>query len=103
MCRFCLASYMTLPFRAANLENGLIPTIERGIAATNRIGLLGASVTQHPEFPELIKWLLHPQRSHIRLSIASVRTNTVTPDLAAALASHGTKSLTVAIGSLKLA
>lgn len=46
MCRFCLASYLTLPFRAAPLEGSLIPTLERGLQVTDRIGLLGASVTQ---------------------------------------------------------
>lgn len=40
-CRFCLASYLTLPFRAAPLEGSLIPTIERGLSVTDRIGLLG--------------------------------------------------------------
>ncbi len=28
MCRFCLASYLTLPFRTASLES-LIPAIEK--------------------------------------------------------------------------
>ena len=28
MCRFCLASYLTLPFRAAPLEGSLIPSLE---------------------------------------------------------------------------
>lgn len=46
MCRFCLASYLSLPFRAAALNDSLIPSIKRGLEATNRIGLLGASVTQ---------------------------------------------------------
>ena len=34
MCRFCLASYLTLPFRAAPLEGSLIPSLEvgRGLA-----------------------------------------------------------------------
>ena len=27
-CRFCLASYLTLPFRPAPLEGSLIPTLE---------------------------------------------------------------------------
>lgn len=99
MCRFCLASYLTLPFRAAPLEGSLIPSLERGLAVTDRLGLLGASVTQHPEFPELLTWLTRPEREHVRLSIASVRTNTVTPQLAAALSSRGTRSLTVAVES----
>lgn len=99
MCRFCLASYLTLPFRSAPLEGSLIPIIEQGLQYTDRIGLLGASVTQHPEFDALLDWLMQPERSHVRLSIASVRTNTVTPQLSAALSSRGTKSLTIAVES----
>ena len=99
MCRFCMASYLTLPFRHAPLEGSLIPTIERGLEVTDRLGLLGASVTQHPEFDDLLKWLMRPERDHVRLSIASVRTNTVTPELTAALSARGTKSLTVAVES----
>ncbi|NES94454.1 MAG: radical SAM protein [Desertifilum sp. SIO1I2] len=99
MCRFCLASYLTLPFRTASLEGSLIPAIERGLSVTNRIGLLGASVTQHPEFEELLDYLSQPQYKEVRLSVASVRTNTVTPKLAATLASRDTHSLTIAVES----
>jgi radical SAM superfamily enzyme YgiQ (UPF0313 family) len=99
MCRFCLASYLTLPFRTASLENSLIPAIERGLAVTERIGLLGASVTQHPEFEALLDYLSKPQFDRVRLSIASVRTNTVTVKLAQTLAKRDTRSLTIAVES----
>eukprot|EP00850_Spirogloea_muscicola_P023895 SM000402S15223 [mRNA] locus=s402:4965:9120:+ [translate_table: standard] len=99
MCRFCLASYVTLPFRSASVQDSLLPSIEEGMQLTDRIGLLGASVTQHPHFDELLDFMLRPALEHIRLSIASVRTNTVTEKLAAALAKRGTKSLTVAVES----
>lgn len=99
MCRFCLASYLTLPFRTASLEGSLIPAIERGLSVTNRIGLLGASVTQHPEFETLLDYLSQPQHQEVRLSVASVRTNTVTPKLAATLSSRDTHSITVAVES----
>lgn len=62
--------------------------MQRGLAVTDRLGLLGASVTQHPDFEQLLAWLMEPERAHVRLSIASVRTNTVTPALAAALSSR---------------
>ena len=97
MCRFCLASYLTLPFRTASLEGSLIPAIEQGLAVTNRLGLLGASVTQHPEFEELLKYISQPKYDHVRLSIASVRTNTVTVQLAETLAKRDTRSLTIAV------
>ncbi|MBD1923260.1 radical SAM protein [Microcoleus sp. FACHB-831] len=99
MCRFCLASYLTLPFRTASLETSLIPAIDRGLAVTNRLGLLGASVTQHPEFEALLDYLSKPQYDDVRLSIASVRTNTVTVKLAEILAKRDTRSLTIAVES----
>jgi len=99
MCRFCLASYLTLPFRTASLQTSLIPAIERGLQVTNRLGLLGASVTQHPEFAALLDYINQPKYDDVRLSIASVRTNTVTEKLAQTLAKRETKSLTIAIES----
>jgi radical SAM superfamily enzyme YgiQ (UPF0313 family) len=99
MCRFCLASYLTLPFRTASLEKSLIPAIEQGLQVTNRLGLLGASVTQHPEFIELLDYISQPKYDDVRLSIASVRTNTVTVQLAQTLAKRDTRSLTIAVES----
>ena len=99
MCRFCLASYLTLPFRTASLEESLMPAIERGLAVTNRLGLLGASVTQHPEFEELLNYLSQPKYDDVRLSISSVRTNTVTVKLAETLAKRDTRSITIAVES----
>jgi len=99
LCRFCLASYLTLPFRTANLDDSLIPAIDRGLQATNRLGLLGASVTQHPEFDRLLDRLSHSDYEKVRLSVASVRTNTVTEKFARVLASRDCKSITVAVES----
>ena len=99
MCRFCLASYLTLPFRTASLENSLISGIERGLTVTNRLGLLGASVTQHPEFIELLDYISQPKYDNVRLSVASVRTNTVTVKLVETLVKRDTKSLTIAVES----
>ncbi len=99
MCRFCLASYLTLPFRTASLEGSLIPAIERGLQVTKRLGLLGASVTQHPEFETLLDYISQPKYDDVRVSIASVRTNTVTVQLAATLTKRDTRSLTIAVES----
>jgi radical SAM superfamily enzyme YgiQ (UPF0313 family) len=99
MCRFCLASYLTLPFRTASLEGSLIPAIDRGLAVTNRLGLLGASVTQHPEFEVLLDHLNQPKYDGVRLSLSSVRTNTVTVKLAEILTKRDSKSITIAVES----
>jgi radical SAM superfamily enzyme YgiQ (UPF0313 family) len=99
LCRFCLASYLTLPFRTPSVEASLIPAIEQGLQVTRRIGLLGASVTQHPEFEDLLHYFTRSSCDDVRLSIASVRTNTVTEKLAQTLATHDTRSITIAIES----
>ncbi|MDX2098966.1 MAG: radical SAM protein [Leptolyngbyaceae cyanobacterium bins.59] len=99
MCRFCLASYLTLPFRTASVDTSLIPAIDRGLAVTNRLGLLGASVTQHPEFEALLDRLNQPQYDEVRLSLSSVRTNTLTEKLARTLVQHGSQSATIAVES----
>lgn len=99
LCRFCLASYLTLPFRSASLDDGLIPAVEKGLTATRRLGLLGASVTQHPQFSDLLHWLAGDRFDDIRLSVSSVRAATVTPELTGILARRGAKSLTIAIES----
>jgi len=99
MCRFCLASYLTLPFRTPSLEASLIPSIDRGLQVTDRLGLLGASVTQHPEFEALLDHLNRPQYDDVRVTVASVRTNTITEKLAQTLVKHDTKSVTIAVES----
>lgn len=99
LCRFCLASYLTLPFRTPSLDDGLIPAVEKGMQATRRLGLLGASVTQHPQFNDLLRWLNSEQFNDVRVSVSSVRAATVTPELASALSNRGSKSLTIAIES----
>ena len=99
LCRFCLASYLTLPFRSASLDDGLIPAVEKGLGATQRLGLLGASVTQHPQFDDLLGWLDQDRFEGVRLSVSSVRAATVTPELGRILAKRGSKSLTIAIES----
>ncbi|MDP4707258.1 MAG: B12-binding domain-containing radical SAM protein, partial [Cyanobium sp. MAG_237] len=99
LCRFCLASYLTLPFRTPSLEDGLIPAVEKGLVATQRLGLLGASVTQHPQFADLLAWLDQDRFEGTRVSVSSVRAATVTAELGRILAKRGSKSLTIAIES----
>lgn len=98
-CAFCLASYVTLPFRAAPVEEHLLPVIDRAMTATNRIGILGASVTQHPQFEDFLLAFRDKKYDDVRLSISSMRTNTVTEELARTLAAHDSKSITIAVES----
>lgn len=95
-CRFCLASFLTRPFRAANVD-ALIDAIELGLKHTSKIGLLGPSVTEHPKFNEIAGRLRG--RKDLSLSIASVRADTLTDEILSTLASLGQKSVTIAIES----
>lgn len=100
-CRFCLASYLTRPFRATSVDT-LMDKIDLALAHTNKIGLLGPSVTEHPQFEELaLRLQANPD---IDLSIASVRADTLTETVLATLKKLGQRSVTIAIesGSEKL-
>lgn len=102
LCRFCLASYGSLPFRTPDIKESLIPIIDFGLKHTNKIGLLGASVTQHPQFEGLLNYLL--TKNNIQVQIASVRADTISTNLAEGLYKLGTKSITIAVetGSQRL-
>ncbi|MBI3590834.1 MAG: radical SAM protein [Candidatus Melainabacteria bacterium] len=100
LCRFCLASYGSLPFRTPDVKKSLIPAIDLGLKHTNKIGLLGASVTQHPQFEELIDYLLirnSEVTSPLQVQIASVRADTISKNIAEGLYKLGSKSLTMAV------
>jgi radical SAM superfamily enzyme YgiQ (UPF0313 family) len=98
MCKFCLASWLTLPFRAPDLEGDLIPKVKEILKYTKNLGLLGASVTQHPEFIDLLKFIAG-QAEKINLQIASVRAGTVTQELCELLVKCGVQNLTIAVES----
>lgn len=109
LCRFCLASYNSLPFRTPDIKDSLIPIVDFGLKHTNKIGLLGASVTQHPQFEELLEYLLSKSieichGKSLQVQIASVRADSVTKKTADGLLKLGSKSLTMAVetGSQRL-
>ena len=95
-CRFCLASYLTRPFRGANVDT-LMDKIELGLKHTKKIGLLGPSVTEHPQFSDLAERLLH--RGNLEISVASIRVDTIDPLILKMLVSLGQKSVTIALES----
>lgn len=95
-CRFCLASYLTRPFRAAD-PAALIEKIDLGRKHTRKIGLLGPSVTEHPQFDRIAGELL--KRPDVDISIASIRADTIDPVVLEMLVALGQKSVTIALES----
>lgn len=97
-CRFCLASYLTRPFRSANVDT-LMSKIDLGLQYTRKIGLLGPSVTEHPRFAEIAERLLARGHDDMDLSIASIRMDTLDPLVLEMLVKLGQKSVTIALES----
>ena len=61
----------------------IIDAIELGLKNTNKIALLGAQISAHPEFNNIMKYLKDKMDSgiEIELGISSLRTDSVTPEL----------------------
>lgn len=100
-CRFCLASFLTRPFRPAKVD-AIMAAIDLGLKHTKKIGILGPSVTEHPHFDQIADALM--ERSDIDISIASIRADTISASTLNMLRKLGQKSVTIAIesGSEKL-
>jgi radical SAM superfamily enzyme YgiQ (UPF0313 family) len=113
-CRFCLASYSMLPpvelqkamgqklpaARGGALQK-VIDRIEAGLPHTDKIGLLGALISDHPDFPALCDYLSAQidARPGLTVSSSSLRVDTLTEQIAEMFRKGGQKQLTLAIES----
>jgi radical SAM superfamily enzyme YgiQ (UPF0313 family) len=95
-CRFCLASYLTRPFRTAPVDT-ILDRVDLARQFTNKIGLMGPSITEHPDFDLVLDGLL--LREGLTVSVASVRADTLNADLVTKLSRLGQKSVTIALES----
>ena len=97
-CGFCLASYINLPIRFAPCQD-LISIIDKGLNYTNKIALLGAQVTAHPQFIDLCKHIDNRINSgeNIQMSVSSLRVDAFKEEIVSTLVKAGQKNLTLAI------
>ena len=97
-CAFCTASYSNLPYRYYEYEK-IIECIELGLKYTNKIALLGAQISAHPQFPDIMKYIYDKisNGNNIELGISSLRTDAITDDVIKTLVSGGQKNTTIAI------
>ena len=91
-CRFCLAGFQFRPFRFRPLES-LLKQVNNGLKYTNKIGLLAAAVSDHPEIGELA-YTLH--RMDVELSVSSLRFRPFSQAVLKALAKSGAQTITLA-------
>ena len=97
-CAFCTASYTNLPFRYYEY-NKIIEAIELGLKHTNKIALLGAQISAHPNFKDIMNYLKNKidNGQNIELGISSLRTDAITPEVIQTLTAGGQKHSTIAI------
>jgi len=91
-CSFCIASHAYRPARWRDTE-ALLPAIERGLQYRKRVGLIGASVTDHPQIVPLCEEIL---RRGGQPSPASMRADMLTDELLTLLAAGGVQTITLA-------
>lgn len=97
-CGFCLASYLNLPFRFTKYDD-LIKLIDKSLKMTNKIALLGAQISAHPQFEKICKYIYDKisNGEKIKMSVSSLRVDAVTSDVIKTLVAAGEKSFTLAI------
>ncbi len=91
-CRFCSAGYVYRPprFRPVSL---LAECAETGVSQTDRIGLVGAAVSDLPNIGTLCAQI---QPEENRISFSSLRADALTPELVSVLRQSRVKTATIA-------
>ena len=97
-CAFCTASYLNLPFRYYEYSK-IIETIDLGLKYTNKVALLGAQISAHPAFKDIMLYLESKidAGQQLELGISSLRVDAVTPEMIKILVKGGQKHSTIAI------
>jgi radical SAM superfamily enzyme YgiQ (UPF0313 family) len=91
-CRFCLEGQIYRPVRHRSLET-LRETVREIKKDSNRVGLVGACVSDYPWIGGLMKVL---EEEGLEVSISSIRADSLTEDLVSSLRRGGHRTLTVA-------
>jgi len=99
-CRFCSAGFIYRPPRFRPIA-GLKQAMQQGARLTDRIGLVGAAVSDLPELEELCREF---NDRNIRISFSSLRADRLTPELLATLKKSNVKTATIApeVGSERM-
>ncbi len=91
-CRFCSAGFIYRPPRFQPVEI-LAEAITRGLERADRIGLVGAAVSDHPGIGELCARFAGEK---VAFSFSSLRADALSPELIEALRASGVKTATIA-------
>ena len=91
-CRFCAARAIYSPFRNRAVKT-LIGEADQGLQGGKRIGLVGSALGNHPGFTGLCT---HIVENGGEISIASIRADAITDEVARLLAASNHRTVTIA-------
>lgn len=91
-CRFCMAGYCFRKPRPRALKN-ILEDIKNRPEGTEKIGLMGAAVSDHPDIDKIVDFLTE---NKIKFSFASLRADNLNEKMCDGLAKSGQKTLTIA-------
>lgn len=91
-CRFCMAGYCYRKPRYRSLDK-IMETVKKGLPYRNKVGLVGAAISDYPAIDQLCASLMS---LGLKISVASLRADSLTEPLVDALARSGHKTITLA-------
>ena len=91
-CRFCMAGFICRPKRERSVDT-ILAQAKQGLVRRDRIGLVGAAVSDYTEIDTLATRL---REMGARLSVSSLRVDPLSEPLLKALAESGDRTLTLA-------
>ncbi len=91
-CRFCLARQIYHPVRRRSAES-ILAAARRGLEHTDRIGLVGAAVADHPQIAQITTQIVQYGG---RVTTSALRAEGVSQELLEALVASGQQTITLA-------
>ena len=91
-CKFCVTSHVYSPPRYSSKEI-IIKDVKKGLQYSNKIGLVGSSLMDHPQIESICHAIL---KMGGKISVSSLRIDSLSEDFIKCLAASGHKTLSFA-------
>ncbi|NTV48947.1 MAG: radical SAM protein [Geobacteraceae bacterium] len=91
-CRFCSSGFIYGAFRQQPFDN-IVSLIDQGLAHRNKVGLVGAAVSDYVEIGRLCRYIVE---KGAKVSVSSLRIDRIDADMLDALIASGHKTISLA-------
>lgn len=91
-CRFCSSGFIYGAFRQQPFDN-VVALIDQGLAHRNKVGLVGAAVSDYAEIGRLCRYIVE---KGAKVSVSSLRIDRIDTDMLDALIASGHKTISLA-------